>query len=162
MGDDSERRWGRVILLIGLVGLLILIPLGWLAFKMSSDAAQRRSINANEAAAIYTLEQLAAAQQLHFQNHDQQYASFRQLVDAGFLQAPLDGDRLVAHGYNFSIRTTPKTAGQLSSFTVSADPLESGVTGNRHFYLDSNVTGIRVSEGRPATATDPPRQTMEQ
>jgi hypothetical protein len=128
---------------------------------MRSQTQLRQSINANEAAAIRTVEQISAAEQIYFQTYEQQYANLRQLVEAGFLKAPLDGDRLSASGYTFTLKVTPKTADESSWFSVNADPTESGATGNRHFYLDSNVTGIRVSEGRPATSTDSPRQSVE-
>ncbi len=159
--NPEKKRWGRVLAVILVVGLLILIPLGWLAFKMSRDARTRRVINANEAAAIYTLEQIAAAEQLHFETYERQYGTLRQLMDAGIFKAPLDGDALTSSGYVFTIKVTPKTDAQGSSYSVNADPQQSGETGKRHFYIDSNVTGMRFKEGRPATATDPPRLTSE-
>lgn len=162
MSKDTETKgWGRTLLVIAAVGLAVLIPLGWLALKMSRDAALRKVVNSNEAAAIYTLEQIAAAEQLYFQTYEQQYATLRQLLDAGFFKAPLDGEQLAAHGYTFTLKITPKTEAQAAAYSVNADPQQEGATGNRHFYFDSNVTGIRVSEGRPATAADPPRQSVE-
>ena len=162
MSEAPEKKgYGRVVLVLLAVGLLILVPLAWLGLKMSRDAARRRVVNANEAAAIYTLEQIAAAEQLHFQTYEGRYASFRQLLDAGLFRAPLDGDRITSSGYAFTLKVTPSADGQASSYSANADPLEGGVTGNRHFYIDSNVIGIRFSEGRPATAADPPRQSVE-
>ena len=162
MSNDPEKKgYGRVVAVIIVVGLLILIPLVWLALKMSRDAQTRRIVNANEAAAIYTLEQIAAAEQLHFENYEGQYGTFRQLMDAGFFQAPQSGDALTSAGYTFTIKVTPKTEAQGSAYSVNADPQQEGATGKRHFYIDSNVTGIRISEGRPATATDPPRLSVE-
>jgi hypothetical protein len=163
MSDTPKKKgYGRVFVILLVVGLLILIPLTWLALRMSRDAERRRVVNANEAAAIYTLEQIAAAEQLHFETYEGQYGSFRQLLDAGLFRAPLAGDAAITSaGYTFTIRVTPRTDARGSFYSVNADPRESGTTGNRHFYIDSDVTGMRFSEGRPATATDPPRQSVE-
>ncbi len=158
---EKKRGYGRVFLIILAGGVLVLVPLTYLAVKMSRDAARRRFVNANEAAAIYTLEQIAAAEQLHFETYEGRYGTFQQLLDAGLFKAPLDGERITAAGYTFTIKLAPAAAGQAASYSVNADPLEPGVTGNRHFYIDSNITGMRYSEGRPATATDPPRLTSE-
>lgn len=157
----EKKGYGRVILVLLALGVLVIVPLAWLALKMSRDAAQRRVVNANEAAAIYTLEQIAAAEQLHFEAFEGRYATFRQLLDAGLFKAPLDGERITSSGYAFTLRVAPPAEGRPSSYSVNADPLAEGTTGRRHFYLDSNVTGMRYSEGRPATAADPPRQSVE-
>ncbi|HEX6625276.1 MAG TPA: hypothetical protein VF064_16300 [Pyrinomonadaceae bacterium] len=163
MTDTPKKKgYGRVFVILLVVGLLVLVPLTWLALRMSRDAQRRRVVNANEAAAIYTLEQIAAAEQLHFETYEGQYATFRQLLDAGLFKAPLEGDAAITSaGYTFTLKLTPRTDAQGSFYSVNADPRESGTTGNRHFYIDSNITGMRFSEGRPATATDPPRLTAE-
>ena len=85
------------------------------------------------------------------------------MVEAGVFRAPLDGDSLVAHGYNFTLRVTPRAGEQPPSFKVNADPVSrdgARATGRRFFYLDSNLVGIRVNEDRPAGPSDPPRQTV--
>lgn len=158
---EKKKGYGRVILILLAVGVLIIVPLAWFVLKMGRDAERRRFINGNEAAAIYTLEQVAAAEQLHFETYEGRYGTFQQLLDAGLFRAPLDGERITSAGYTFTLRVAPAANGQPSSYSVNADPLQDGVTGNRHFYIDSNVTGMRVSEGRAATAADPPRQSVE-
>ena len=63
MADTPKKKgYGRVFVILLVVGLLVLLPLTWLALRMSRDAQRRRVVNANEAAAIYTLEQIAAAE----------------------------------------------------------------------------------------------------
>jgi hypothetical protein len=158
---ETKKLW-RTIVVISFVGILILIPLVWLALRMRDDAQRRRVIAANEAATLSALEGIAAAQQLYLQTYSQ-YGTFRQLVEAGVFQAPLSGDSLVARGYAYTLKVTPKSEGQSPSYSVNADPLSSagdGATGRRHFYLDSNIVGIRVNDERPAGASDPPRQTV--
>src|ERR671914_423410 len=101
---EKKRGYGRVFLIILAVGVLILVPLTWYALKMSRDAERRRFVNANEAAAIYTLEQIAAAEQLHFETYEGRYGTFKQLLDAGLFRAPLDGERITSSGYAFTIK----------------------------------------------------------
>jgi hypothetical protein len=161
VSEETKKLW-RTILIIAFVGILVLIPLVWQALRMRDDANQRRRIAANEAETLSALEGIAAAEQLHLQTFSQ-YGTFRQMVDAGIFKAPLEGDSLVAHGYTFALKVTQGTEGQPPSFSVNADPLVrdgAGATGRRHFYLDSNVVGIRVNEERPARPSDPPRQTV--
>ena len=156
MTDTPKKKgYGRVFVILFVVGLLILVPLTWLALRMSRDAQRRRVVNANEVAAIYTLEQIAAAEQLHFQTYEGQYATFRQLLDAGLFKAPLEGDAAITSaGYTFTLKLTPKLDAQGSFYSVNADPRESGTTGKRHFYIDSNIGNVRTNPNGPAGPND--------
>jgi hypothetical protein len=163
MTDSTEtKKYGKVLAVVAVVGVLVLVPLVWLARRMSEEARQRRVVAANEAEALSILEGVAAAQQLFLQDHSR-YGTFKELVEAGVFRAPLEGDALVAHGYNFRMSVAPRTDAAPPSFKVNADPLSregANATGRRFFYLDSNLVGIRVNEDRPAGPSDPPRQTV--
>jgi hypothetical protein len=165
MSDSSEaqRLWRTAGIIAG-VGLLVIVPLGWLALRLYDDTIQRRVIAANEAAALTSLENIQAAEQLYFDTNSQ-YATFRQLIDSGVFQAELNGDPPVAHGYAFTLKTQPKTATQPAAYSVNADPVLSGerdATGRRHFFVSSDVTGVRFNEQRPATKDDKPRQSARE
>ena len=161
--SESSRLW-RTALIVAGVGLLVAAGLGWLAVRMYHDTIQRRVVSANEANALYVIEQISAAEHLHFETYGQ-YATFRQLVDAGFFQAPLKADdALASQGYNFRLTLRPRTDAQPPFYSVAADPaVPRGreATGRRHFYIDSDTVGVRVSEGRPAGPGDPPRLTVQ-
>jgi hypothetical protein len=160
--NTETKKYWKVLGVVAVVGLLALVPLVWLAMRMSDEGRQRRIISANEAETISILEGIAAAQQLFLQTHSR-YGTFKELVEDGVFRAPLTGDSLVAHGYNFTLRVTPRTGDQPPSFKVNADPVSregAQATGRRFFYLDSNLVGIRVNEDRPAGPSDPPRQTV--
>lgn len=163
MADSTEtKKYGKVLAVVAVVGLLALVPLVWLAMRMSDEARQRRVVSANEAETISVLEGIAAAEQLFLQTHSR-YGTFKEMVEEGVFRAPLSGDSLVAHGYTFTLRVTPRAEGQPPAFRVNADPLSregARATGRRFFYLDSNLVGIRVNEDRPAGPSDPPRQTV--
>lgn len=163
MTESTEtKKYGKVLAVVAVVGVLVLIPLVWLAMRMSDEGRQRRVIAANEAETISILEGIAAAEQLYLQDNSR-YGTFKELVEAGVFRAPLTNDSLVAHGYNFNLRVTPRTGDQPPAFKVNADPVSregARATGRRFFYLDSNLVGIRVNEDRPAGPSDPPRQTV--
>ncbi|HLM55718.1 MAG TPA: hypothetical protein VK422_06275 [Pyrinomonadaceae bacterium] len=161
--SESSRLWKTALIVAG-VGLVVAVGLGWLALRMYQDSIQRRAASANEANALYVIEQISAAEHLHFESHGQ-YATFRQLVDAGFFNAPLQSDdALASQGYTFRLKLRPRTDAQPPFYSVAADPVRAtgrDATGRRHFYIDSDVVGVRVNEERPAGPTDPPRLTVQ-
>jgi len=162
--SHESRRLLWVSVGVALVGALVLLPLAWLATRMYQEAGQRRVAAANEAAAIAALESISAAEHLYFQSKGE-YGTFPQLVESGFFQAPLTGEGLVASGYAFTLRVTPRSAERAPFYSVNADPLKSGgrdATGRRHFYIDSDITGMRYNEERPAGPSDKARQTVQQ
>ena len=159
VNPETKRLW-RTAAVVASVGLLALIPLVWLANRTYNDYVNRRVAAANEAAVIAALESISAAQHLYLQTYGQ-YATFPQMVEAGVFQAPLSGNQLVSSGYRFTLNVRPRAEAQQSSYSVNADPLRKGETGNRHFYIDSEVIGIRINADRPARPTDPPRQSVQ-
>jgi len=161
--SESKRLW-RTALIVAGVGLLVLIPLGWLALRMWDDTIQRRVIAANESAALTNLENIQAAEQLYFEANGQ-YGTFQQLIDSGIFQAAVSGDPPTASGYVFNVRVQPKTDTQPASYSVNADPVRAegrDATGRRHFFVSSEVIGVRFNESRPATKDDRPRPKMSE
>src|SRR5919107_357064 len=159
--SESKRLW-RTALIVAGVGLLVLVPLTWLALRMWDDTVQRRVIAANESAALSNLENIQAAEQAYFESNGQ-YGTFRQLIDSGIFQAEVSGDPPVASGYVYTVRVQPKTDAQPASYSVNADPVRAGgrdATGRRHFFISSEVIGVRFNESRPATKDDRPRPKM--
>ena len=165
MSDSSEsKRLWRTALVVAGVGVLVLVPLGWLALRMYDDTVRRRVVSANESAALGSLEAIQAAEQLHFETYGQ-YATFRQLVDAGILQSELTGDPPVGRGYAYTFRVQPATDARPAAYSVNADPVRAGgrdATGRRHFFISSDVTGVRYNETRPANKDDRLRPTMRE
>ena len=160
MSDSSEaKRLWRTALIVAGVGLIVLIPLGWLALRMYQDTIQRRVIAANESAALTNLDNIQAAEQLYFETYGQ-YGTFQQMIEAGIFQAELVGDPPVARGYAFTLKVRPRTGNDPGGYSVNADPVRAGgrdATGRRHFFISSDVTGVRYNESRPATKDDKPR-----
>jgi hypothetical protein len=164
MSDSSEaKRLWRTAAIVAGVGLLILVPLGWLALRLYDDTIQRKVVAANESAALTSLENIQAAEQIYFETYGE-YATFRRLIESGVFQAELNGDPPVAHGYAFMLKVQPKTDAQPAAYSVNADPVRGSgrdATGRRHFLISSDVTGVRFNEERPATKDDKPRQSVQ-
>jgi hypothetical protein len=159
--SESKRLW-RTALIVAGVGLIVLVPLGWLARRMWDNTVQRRVIAANESAALTNLENIQAAEQLYFEANGQ-YGTFRQLIDSGIFRAEVSGDPPVASGYVFNVKIQPKTDTQPAAYSVNADPVRADgrdATGRRHFFVSSEVIGVRYNESRPATKDDKPRPRM--
>jgi hypothetical protein len=159
--SESKRLW-RTALIVAGVGLLVLAPLSWLALRMWDDTVRRRIIAANESSALGSLEAIQAAEQLYYETYGR-YGTFREMADAGIFQTDLAGDSPVGHGYVFTLKVLPKTESGPAAYSVNADPVRAGTrdaTGRRHFYIGSDVTGVRFNETRPATKDDRPRPVM--
>jgi Tfp pilus assembly protein PilE len=157
---ESKRLW-RTALIVAVVGVVVLVPLAWLAFRMYNDTLQQKVISANEASALAALENIQAAEQLYLEAHGE-YGTFPQLVADGVFQTKQTGEALVNDGYRFTLRVTPKSDAGGPTYSVNADPVRAGgrdATGRRHFFISSEVTGVRYNEERPATAADKPRLT---
>lgn len=154
--NPETKRWGRTIVVMLGVGLLLLVPLIFVARHMITAADARARVTVNEAAAIDTIDLVAAAEQIHLDAYGQ-YATIPQLIDAQILNMKFANDPPVFKGYAYSVQVTPKTETRGPAFSVNADPVHAGgddATGARHFYRDSEVAGIRYHEARPATAGD--------
>jgi hypothetical protein len=161
--SESKRLW-RTALVVAGVGLLVLVPLGWLALRMFDDTIQRRVVAANESSALTNLDNIQAAEQLYFETYGQ-YGTFQQLIDAGIFRAEVSGDPPVARGYVYTVKVQPRTDAQPAAYSVNADPVRAGgrdATGRRHFFISSDVTGVRFNETRPATKDDKLRPRMQE
>src|SRR5919112_1799104 len=159
--SESKRLW-RTALIVAGVGVLVLVPLGWLALRMWDDTIQRRVIAANESSALTNLEQIQAAEDLYFRANGE-YGTLKQLVDSGIFSSTVSGDPPVASGYVYTVRVQPKTGTRSPAYSVNADPVRPegrDATGRRHFFVSSEVTGVRYNESRPATKDDKPSPKM--
>jgi Tfp pilus assembly protein PilE len=155
--SESRRLW-RTALVVAAVGVVVLVPLAWLAVRMYNDSIQQKVIAADDLSARDALKNIQAAEQLYYESNGE-YATFPQLVEAGVFQTKQTGDALVNGGYKFTLRVTPKADTQGPAYSVNADPVRAGgrdATGRRHYFISSEVAGVRYNEERPATAADKP------
>ena len=135
-----------VLLVVIVIGILIGAGVtGWKAAVRSG----------NEAAALQSVKAIAVVEVQYFNTHNRTFGTFDQLVEDGLLDARFSGTPPVVDGYTFSLRVTPKTTSQQTSYTLNADPRNSA-SGKNHFYLDSTGGTIHVNAVQQASAKDPP------
>lgn len=153
-------RQGRILIVLAAAGLAVLAALVAVLLNTETDARRRRAAATYEATAAQHLKNLAAAEQNYLDNFGE-YATFDQLIAAGILlNKGFAGEAPAVDGYVFRLRLTPRQGDRPPSYSINADPHAAGggPTADRHLYLDSEVIGIRYSDGRPATATDRQRE----
>lgn len=155
---QESRRWRPLIIVTVVGGVVIAVGLAVL-LAVAIPARRQKIIARNETAALQTLRAIAVAQEAQLASTGR-YATLQELAGVGALSAQLTGDPPVASGYVFVLRFMPgELNGEPTAYSVNADPVEKDgrdATGQRHFYLDSRITGIRVNTGRTANAADRP------
>jgi len=136
----------ELMIVIAIIGILIGAAVyGW-------KAAQKAG---NEAATLQDLKTIAAVQIQYFNTHNRTFGTFDQMMKEQMVNAKFSGNPPIVDGYIFTLKVTPKTASQPTSYTLNADP-QTDSTGKNHFYLDSNDSTIHVNPDQPAGPNDPP------
>jgi hypothetical protein len=108
----------------------------------------------NETAAAQTLDKLRVFQAQHAARNRGNFATFDELALKTDLDGRFRGERPMVNGYVFTMALVPASVGKPSFYSISADPQAGG--GTRHFYTDSSLGTIKVTdENRPAKADDP-------
>lgn len=141
-----------------LIELMIVIAIIGILIGVGIPAWQYMVRSGNETAAIRQLDSIRTLQAQYASKSRGEYATFEQLIKSGGLDDRFAGDAPVVQGYVYTLKVIPKAPNQAPSYTLNADPQVPngiGATGSRYFYIDPNVSGIRVSNEQPATATDP-------
>lgn len=141
-----------------LIELMIVMAIIGLIIGIALPAYLGATRQANQTAAIQHLRSIVTGQMGYYAPR-RDYATFEQLIEAGALNERFAGDEPVVDGYRFTLQVVARSAGGQAAFSVNADPVEpEGVnrTGDFHYYVGSNASGIRQNENQPAAPTDPP------
>lgn len=155
----KRKKRRSPLFIVAIVGVIILVPLAGVFIGIAVPVYRNNRMKANEAAARRHLREIAAAQDA-FLLAVGRYATFDELIEAAGLDSRFRGDAPAVDGYVFTMKLTAQTEGR-PVFSINADPQQAGgfsATGRRHFFFASNVSGIRVNDERPASASDRPRE----
>ena len=133
----------ELMIVIAIIG--ILIGVGVVGWKAATKAG-------NEAAAVRTLQTIRDSQATFYLGHRGAYGTFDELIKDGSLDPQFAGESPLVSGYVYTMKVRQRSATEPAFYFVNADP--QGGVGN-HFYIDPNVSTIRVNDAQPAAATDP-------
>jgi len=142
-----------------LIELMIVIAIIALMIGAATYAFRSAQIQGHETATIKALDTIGVVELQFFNTHNRNFGTFEQLVKEGLLDSRFSGNPPVVDGYTLTLKLTPKTANQQSSYTLNADPQQSegiGATGRNHYYIDSTAGTKHVNGDQPAGPNDPP------
>ena len=135
----------ELMIVIAIIG--ILIGAAVIGFRAAQKAG-------NETATLQDLKTIAAIEIQYYNTHNRTFGTFEQMVQDKLLSSKFTGNPPSTDGYIFTLKVTPKSATQPTSYTLNADP-QGDATGGNHFYIDSADGSIHTNATQPAAATDP-------
>jgi type IV pilus assembly protein PilA len=147
-----------------LIELLIVVAVILIVAAIAIPNYIQSKMRANEAAAVHTLRDISTAELFYSSTYGINYSTTMiQLSGSGINPDPNNAgliDSVVASGVKqgYAFVYTPVTTdsfGHTVTYTMTADPLSAGVTGQRHFYTDQTCV-IRSNVSMPAGPTDLP------
>jgi len=153
----AHAQWG-----FSLLETLVTISIIMIIAGAAIPNLMRGKMNANEAVALSSMRALNQACSAYWMEHYAYPASLADL-DPGGASAPSSLDfadpALVSgykSGYTFSYKATAvDSSGNVQSYSITAEPVSRGSTGEKGFYAEDSGP-IRVNPTGPATAASPP------
>ena len=145
-----------------LIELLIVVAVILIIAAIAIPSLMRAKMSANEASAVGSLRTINTACANYSSVYNVGYpASLSNLgpsatpssAAADFLDSVLTAG--VKSGYSFNYSAGTVTNGIISSYAITADPVNRGVSGQRSFYTDQVLT-VHVNDTTTATASDTP------
>lgn len=140
---------------LAVLALTLTVSLASFSCQTYTSGLKQSLASADEAAATGTLRTIAVAQQTYATSNNNEYGTFQQLCDGGYLDARFNSDKPAIKDYVLTMEVGRESKGPF--FHCHADPAGASAQTGRHFYVDAS-TVLRVNPSTPATATDPVAQ----
>ena len=138
---------------------MIVIAIIALLIGVGVPAWQAMVRSGNETSAIQSIDNIRKLQIQYAAKNSGEFApNFDRLIQSVQLDDKFAGEAPAVNGYVYRMQVQESSGSTPASFAVNADPqVSTGIsaTGNRFFYTDSTLGGIKYKEGEPAKATDP-------
>ena len=136
----------ELMIVIAIIGLLIAVGVPAWSYMVK---------NGNETAAIETIKQISERQAQYASKRRGEFGTFDELIKDTGLNENLKGENPTFNGYVFRLKVEKRATGKAPFYSINADP-EAETSGGRYFYIDSNLSTIRVSVEGEANPTSPP------
>jgi type IV pilus assembly protein PilA len=146
-----------------LIELLVVVAIILIIAALAIPSLMRSTMLAHESSAVGSLHALDTACTSYFYTYGGYPPTLVNLGPAAVPSASaadLIDSTLVSgfkSGYKFTYSAGSPVAGSISSYTITADPTNRGITGQRGFFTDQSFT-IHVNGAGTASASDPPIQ----
>jgi hypothetical protein len=134
------------------LALTLLISFASLSCQSYTTGIQQTVTRADETAATGTLQTIATAQQTYALSNGDNYGTFQQLCEGGYLDARFNSDKPSIKDYVLSMEVGRDADGPF--FRCKADPADNSIKPGRHLYIDQSRV-LRANATQPATASDP-------
>jgi prepilin-type N-terminal cleavage/methylation domain-containing protein len=146
-----------------LIELLIVVSVILVIAAIAIPNFIRSKMRANEASAVQNLRTIATANTVYITTYGIGYSTDLTklggnlvIVDAnnaGLIDSVLATGTKSGYSYNYSV-TASDALGHPVGYSITADPMTVGTTGERYFYTDQSAI-IRYTTTTTATAADP-------
>lgn len=143
-----------------LIELMIVIAIIAILIGVGIPAWQAMVRSGNETSAAQTIQSIRTCQNSFSGKNRGKFGTFADLVKSGCLDSDkFPTEQPVISGYIFTLKVEEMSGTRPAFFSLNADPQSAegvGATGTRHFYFDSTLGAVKVTEeNRPAKADDP-------
>ncbi len=146
-----------------LIELLIVVAIILIIAAIAIPSLIRSKMAANEASAVGSLRTMNTALESYDTTYGSTYPTTLANLAPAAIPSSTAADLLDAvlvtgtkSGYLFTYTPGPADSnGNISTYTINADPITRGTTGQRSFYTDASLI-IRANTTTTASASDPP------